>query len=107
MARYHARVRRGEPKLWLMVVACMLLVLAAVLFVARGRGRWGLSSSALVALVVVQAATVMIAWTQLLRSRRIGERKRLGLCPRCGYDLTGNASGTCPECGTLVSGAKP
>ena len=22
-----------------------------------------------------------------------------GLCPRCGYDLTGNESGVCPECG--------
>ena len=21
-------------------------------------------------------------------------------CPRCGYDLTGNTSGVCPECGT-------
>ena len=23
-----------------------------------------------------------------------------GLCPACGYDLTGNVSGVCPECGT-------
>ncbi len=23
-----------------------------------------------------------------------------GQCPRCGYDLTGNVSGVCPECGT-------
>ena len=23
-----------------------------------------------------------------------------GHCPRCGYDLTGNESGVCPECGT-------
>ena len=21
-------------------------------------------------------------------------------CPKCGYDLTGNESGRCPECGT-------
>lgn len=25
------------------------------------------------------------------------------LCTRCGYDLTGNRSGTCPECGTPLS----
>jgi hypothetical protein len=25
-----------------------------------------------------------------------------GLCHRCGYDLTGNKSGTCPECGTAT-----
>lgn len=26
--------------------------------------------------------------------------KYRGLCVRCGYDLTGNVSGVCPECGT-------
>jgi len=26
-------------------------------------------------------------------------RRRRGLCVRCGYDLTGNVSGVCPECG--------
>ncbi len=26
----------------------------------------------------------------------------LGCCCRCGYDLTGNVSGVCPECGTAV-----
>lgn len=29
------------------------------------------------------------------RSRRLE-----GRCGRCGYDLTGNVSGVCPECGT-------
>jgi hypothetical protein len=32
-----------------------------------------------------------------LRRRR---RRRKGLCVACGYDLTGNVSGVCPECGT-------
>lgn len=31
--------------------------------------------------------------------RRRARRLRLGLCLRCGYDLTGNTSGVCPECG--------
>jgi len=26
-----------------------------------------------------------------------------GLCSACGYNLTGNTSGVCPECGTKVS----
>jgi hypothetical protein len=34
-----------------------------------------------------------------LRRRR---RPRKGLCIKCGYDLTGNESGICPECGTEV-----
>lgn len=28
---------------------------------------------------------------------------REGICKNCGYDLTGNVSGICPECGTPVS----
>jgi hypothetical protein len=29
-------------------------------------------------------------------------RRRKGLCVRCGYNLTGNTSGVCPECGVAV-----
>lgn len=34
------------------------------------------------------------------RKRRRDYRRRRGLCVKCGYDLTGNTTGTCPECGT-------
>ena len=37
---------------------------------------------------------------------RSWNRHRLGLCSRCGYDLTGNESGVCPECGTISAGAQ-
>jgi predicted RNA-binding Zn-ribbon protein involved in translation (DUF1610 family) len=30
------------------------------------------------------------------------KRRRPGHCSRCGYDLTGNVSGRCPECGGPV-----
>jgi hypothetical protein len=30
------------------------------------------------------------------------QRSSQGLCTRCGYDLRGNCSGTCPECGTTL-----
>lgn len=29
-------------------------------------------------------------------------RRRKGYCVKCGYDLTGNVSGVCPECGEAV-----
>ena len=29
-----------------------------------------------------------------------------GICPACNYDLTGNVSGTCPECGAPMPGEK-
>ena len=35
-------------------------------------------------------------------ARRRRRRKRLGLCIACGYDLTGNTSGICPECGSKI-----
>jgi hypothetical protein len=31
-------------------------------------------------------------------------RERRGGCRACGYDLTGNRSGVCPECGTRIVG---
>jgi hypothetical protein len=31
--------------------------------------------------------------------RTLVERRAAGRCVHCGYDLTGNLSGTCPECG--------
>jgi hypothetical protein len=39
---------------------------------------------------------------RLLRSRRRRVRLRENLCPGCGYDLRGNASGVCPECGNAT-----
>lgn len=38
-----------------------------------------------------------------LRRRRW---RRKGLCVKCGYDLTGNESGVCPECGESTFEAK-
>ena len=35
----------------------------------------------------------------LVRQRRLKNR-----CPVCGYNLTANTSGVCPECGTAVAG---
>jgi hypothetical protein len=41
-------------------------------------------------------------WLAIRARRRPAEP---GRCPRCDYDLTGNVSGVCPECGTKL--AKP
>lgn len=34
---------------------------------------------------------------------RVSRRRRSGRCVRCGYNLTGNTDGLCPECGDLGS----
>jgi hypothetical protein len=41
------------------------------------------------------AASLANRWRRARRSCR-------GACPECSYDLTGNTSGTCPECGTAI-----
>ncbi len=33
-------------------------------------------------------------------------KKGIPVCIPCGYDLTGNVSGTCPECGTAVDASQ-
>jgi hypothetical protein len=45
--------------------------------------------------LITAIAPAIWLWARLARSRR----RRRGLCLSCGYDLTGNESGTCPECG--------
>lgn len=36
----------------------------------------------------------------------VGRIRETDSCSRCGYDLTGNVSGVCPECGTKAAPAK-
>ncbi len=54
------------------------------------------------------AEIVLPFWTLTLLAAAPGvlllswPRRRPGTCRRCGYDLTGNVSGVCPECGTKV-----
>lgn len=63
-------------------------------------------TSAIVALwpmMLISAAHLV--WCGVRRSRPSAP----GFCDACGYNLTGNISGTCPECGTtcIVSAAEP
>ena len=56
------------------------------------------------AYLVAVSMVLPITWFRSWRRRcRIAARARAGRCARCGYDLTGNVSGVCPECGTPVS----
>ena len=56
--------------------------------------------------VVLPAASgLLIVWpvVGVLRWRKRRRRVAAGLCASCGYDLTGNTSGVCPECGMVVA----
>lgn len=51
--------------------------------------------------------TVVFAALPVLREGRVVVRRlrhSTNRCPKCSYDLTGNESGVCPECGSPVLG---
>jgi predicted RNA-binding Zn-ribbon protein involved in translation (DUF1610 family) len=48
--------------------------------------------------VLISAVLPVLRLVRFVRSRR----RRPGLCPACGYNLAGNVSGVCPECGTAA-----
>jgi len=52
------------------------------------------------AMAAVAFAYCVYGTILLIRTLR---RQRLGLCLGCGYDLRGNRSGVCPECGRAVA----
>jgi hypothetical protein len=53
--------------------------------------------------VVIMCLVVRRRWI----ARRSRARVRRGRCRVCAYDLTGNVSGICPECGTEIPGHHP
>jgi hypothetical protein len=71
----------------------------------RGRLYLGLCGSKRIlalpmwSLVVIFALAPLLSFLSWVQRRR---RKEAGQCLTCGYDLTGNVSGVCPECGTTI-----
>lgn len=53
----------------------------------------------LVHLFIIFAAYSTLVLIKTIRGRH---RVKPGHCSKCGYDLTGNISGVCPECGTTI-----
>ncbi|MDB5354123.1 MAG: hypothetical protein JWN24_576 [Phycisphaerales bacterium] len=60
-------------------------------------GRFSLT---LVPIWVPLALLAILPARWILRHRRERERRKVGFCPRCGYDLRATPD-RCPECGTI------
>jgi hypothetical protein len=48
--------------------------------------------------IILLTALLPLRWVRMARDKAEGP-----CCPTCGYNLTGNVSGVCPECGTQAS----
>ena len=46
------------------------------------------------------SASALASWLSFLVAERL--RRKIGCCKNCGYNLTGNTTGVCPECGTAA-----
>ena len=53
-------------------------------------------------LAVCQVVWGWVFWKDARRGFLRRRWRREGRCLRCGYDLTGNVSGRCPECGESI-----
>jgi len=45
-------------------------------------------------------ALALASWLSFLIAKKL--RRRIGCCKKCGYNLTGNTTGVCSECGTPI-----
>ncbi len=66
---------------------------------SKGRRYWEFATPGWVLLIMILAYPVGAFIRGPVRRWR---RRRRGECLRCGYNLTGNLSGICPECGTEI-----
>lgn len=67
------------------------------------RGFWFTIQIPLWTFVVVFALNPTLAF--ICGPLRRWRRRRASACLRCGYDLTGNVTGICPECGSKLGSA--
>ena len=71
----------------------------------RGADHWGPFHVRIVRVEYIEIIILALILPLLWMSRRIVKRvlrHRRDVCHRCGYNLTGNTSGVCPECGKPI-----
>ena len=85
---------------WKRIICCILItpVFAWVwLVLAKVLGELArVEYAPIIALILVLPVYVLVIRTIIRR------KPEQGYCQNCGYNLTGNVSGVCPECGTPI-----
>jgi hypothetical protein len=71
-------------------------------WVATGAGYW--RQHLTLPCWMIGVACAVLPGLRLIQQIRNARRASVGTCGHCSYDLTGNTSGICPECGTAVKG---
>ncbi len=86
-----------------------LMVVAAYAVVPGGTVQAGHGAGMLRGLVVFMSFVgalvgIVVGWRILLRApdEWLGHRHDIHTCAACQYDLTGNQTGACPECGRAI-----
>jgi hypothetical protein len=87
---------RGRVGRVVFFLICAILPAAAVPVFIGEDGRLALG------LLVVSGAFAWASLGTMYQWPGFRPRFRLGRCAWCGYDLTGNTSGVCPECGNPI-----
>ena len=104
--------RRGEHIDFVIKVSVVNALALTVGFEIDGhKGLIECAAGVAIALVVTGAASAGFAWMWNRAAARVLPRYRQFVdavhCGHCGYNLTGNTSGRCPECGTEIPDKPP
>lgn len=102
VGRYGALVRARRLAGWIICGTLLNVAFDAAVVAGPLVGPWGP--------LVIVGTTAMLIGGLMAVGRRESLRARFpmpGRCGACGYDLTANVSGRCPECGTTRHTARP
>lgn len=95
--------------IWYGSLAMSLMILATLWWESGGSSRnaWQ-PPIELIPPYAVAGFLIALIWRMIWRWFEIGsDTVRPNLCWECDYDLTGNLSGRCPECGASIPIASP
>ena len=91
-----AATRRGR---WILVYVACCWAAMGVLFLPPVLTALGHPVPLPVGIALSTTILAVLVFGAYLPARRYRRRLDAGQCVQCGYDLTGNVSGICPECG--------